>query len=176
MAVTVGGQATVLTFSWDPPLPADRNGIIIGYQLSCDPQPSSFPRVYNQSMTGPVNTGTTLNVFTPGTTYTCRVLPSNSAGVGPPASTTVTTLEAREFVITSVTVNTSVMIYHRGASLSEQHTDLLICHCTKQDLSHTSTCRYVETSSPDSDSVCQQLGKLLSVRLHMHKLSFTLKS
>ena len=25
---------------------------------------------------------------------------------------------------------TSVMIYHRGASLSEQHTDLLICHCT----------------------------------------------
>ena len=28
--------------------------------------------------------------------------------------------------------NTSVMIYHRGASLSEQHTDLLICHRTKQ--------------------------------------------
>ena len=25
---------------------------------------------------------------------------------------------------------TSVMIYHRGASLSKQHTDLLICHCT----------------------------------------------
>ena len=33
------------------------------------------------------------------------------------------------------TLITSVMIYHRGASLSEQHTDLL---CTKQDLSHTS--------------------------------------
>ena len=33
---------------------------------------------------------------------------------------------------------TSVMIYHRGASLSEQHTDLLICHCTKQDFSRTS--------------------------------------
>ena len=31
---------------------------------------------------------------------------------------------------------TSVMIYHRRASLSEQHIDLLICHCTKQD-SHT---------------------------------------
>ena len=27
--------------------------------------------------------------------------------------------------------------YHRGASLSKQHTDLLICHSTKQDLSHT---------------------------------------
>ena len=94
MTVTVAGQPTVLTFSWDPPLLADRNGIIIGYQLSCDPQPNSFPRVYNQS--GPVNTGTTLNVFTPGTTYTCRVLPGNSAGNGPPASRPVTTLEARE--------------------------------------------------------------------------------
>ena len=40
---------------------------------------------------------------------------------------------------------TSVMIYHRGASLSEQQNDLL---CTKQDLSHTS--RYVDESSPDS--------------------------
>ena len=28
-----------------------------------------------------------------------------------------------------------VMIYLRGASLSEQHTGLLICHCTKRDLS-----------------------------------------
>ena len=45
--------------------------------------------------------------------------------------------------------STSVMIYHRRASLSKQHTDLLICHCTKQDLSHTSTCRYVEKSSPE---------------------------
>ena len=39
---------------------------------------------------------------------------------------------------------TSVMIYHRGASLIEQRTDLL---CTKQDLSHTS--RYVDESSPE---------------------------
>ena len=42
------------------------------------------------------------------------------------------------------TTITSVMIYHRRASLSEQHTDLL---CTKQDLSHTS--RYVDESSPE---------------------------
>ena len=33
---------------------------------------------------------------------------------------------------------TSVMLYHLGASLSKQHTDLLICHYTKQDLSRTS--------------------------------------
>ena len=42
---------------------------------------------------------------------------------------------------------TSVMIYHRGASLSEQHTDLPIGHCTKQDLSRTS--RYADRSSPE---------------------------
>ena len=39
------------------------------------------------------------------------------------------------------------MIYHRGASLSEQHSYLLICRCTKQDLSRTS--RYVDKSSPE---------------------------
>ena len=50
-------------------------------------------------------------------------------------------------------ISTSVMIYHRGASLSEQHTDLLICHCTKQDLSHTITCRYVLASVLDSVSI-----------------------
>ena len=97
MAVTVAGQPTVVTFSWDPLLLADRNGIIISYQLSCDPQPNSFPRVYNQS--GPVNTGTTLNVFAPGTNYTCSVLPSNSVGDGiSPAHRTVSTLETCEFV------------------------------------------------------------------------------
>ena len=41
---------------------------------------------------------------------------------------------------------TSVMISHRGASLSEQNTDLPIGHCTKQDLSCTST--YADKSSP----------------------------
>ena len=46
------------------------------------------------------------------------------------------------------TIHTSIytsVIYHRGASLSEQHNDLLR---TKQDLPHTS--RYVDESSPDS--------------------------
>ena len=42
---------------------------------------------------------------------------------------------------------TSVMIHHRGASLSEQHTDLPIGHCTKQNLCRTSSsycqCGYI---------------------------------
>ena len=32
------------------------------------------------------------------------------------------------------TVRLTHIIYHREESLSEQYTDLLICHCTKQDL------------------------------------------
>ena len=46
-------------------------------------------------------------------------------------------------IIASLYKYTSVMIYHRRTSLSEQHTDLL---CTQQDLSHTS--RFVDESSP----------------------------
>ena len=55
-------------------------------------------------------------------------------------------------------LTTSVMIYHRRASLSKQHTDLLICHCTKQDLSDTSTCRYVEKSSPEIAKYCIRMS------------------
>ena len=41
--------------------------------------------------------------------------------------------------ITTVRLNhINAKIYHREASLSEQYTDLLNCHCTKQDLSCTS--------------------------------------
>ena len=45
---------------------------------------------------------------------------------------------------------TSVMIYHRGASLSKQHTDLLR---KKQDLSCTSR-YYVDKSSPEIARYC----------------------
>ena len=68
----------------------------------------------------------------------------------------------------------SVMI-HR-VSMSEQQTDLPICHCTKQDLSCIG--RYLDKSSPEIDRnhIRQQPGQLLSVWLHKHGLSFTLKS
>ena len=62
-------------------------------------------------------------------------------------------LQSAGFVLPKLDiVVTSVMIYHRGASLSVQHTDLLICHCTNQDLSYTS--RYVEKSSPEIARYC----------------------
>ena len=57
---------------------------------------------------------------------------------------TINSVQCCTATLQIATVITSVMIYHHGVSLSEQHTDLL---CTKQDVSHTS--RYVDESSPE---------------------------
>ena len=55
----------------------------------------------------------------------------------------------------------SVMI--PGVSMSEQQTDLPICHCTKQDLSCIS--RYLHQRYIDRNHICQQPGQLLSLWL-----------
>ena len=61
------------------------------------------------------------------------------------------------------------MIYHRGGEpVSEQHTDLLICHWTKQDLSRTS--RYLGIT------YTKQAGQLAIVNVAIYELSSTLKS
>ena len=57
---------------------------------------------------------------------------------------------------------TSVMIYHHGASLSEQHADLL---CTKQDLSHTS--RFVDESSPKIARCCIRMPTARTATLNV---------
>ena len=59
-------------------------------------------------------------------------------------------------------VFTSVMIYHCGASLSKQHTDLL---CTKQDLSHTS--RFVDESSPKIARYCIRMPTARTATLNV---------
>ena len=72
-------------------------------------------------------------------------------------------ISTREGLCTSVHVYyTSVMIYHRGASLREQHTDLL---CTKQDLSHTST--FVDESSPKISRYCIRMPTARSATLNV---------
>ena len=71
-------------------------------------------------------------------------------------------------------VYTSVMIFPYGVSLSEQHTDLLICHCTKQDLSRTS--RYVDKSSPEIARYRIRMPTARAATVSVHELSFTLKS
>ena len=62
-------------------------------------------------------------------------------------------------------LTTSVMIIIAGASLSEQHTNLLLHKAGF--VKHKQTFRY---------HISQQPGQLLSVWLHMHELSFTVKS
>ena len=65
---------------------------------------------------------------------------------------------------------TSVMIIITGASLSEQHTDLLIYHCAKQDFSRTSRDLGLTYDKPTARTA------IVSVSTYMHELSFTLKS
>ena len=52
------------------------------------------------------------------------------------------------YITTVRLTHINAMIYHHEASLSEQYTDLLICHCTKQDLV-THKYRYVDKFSPE---------------------------
>ena len=65
-------------------------------------------------------------------------------------------------------------VYLRGVSLCELHTGLLICHCTKRDLSLTS--RYVDKSSREIARYCIRMPTARAATLHKHKLNFTLKS
>ena len=78
-----------VTFSWSPPAPTLRNGIITGYSLSCVPDgggESSVSMHYTQ-------TGTfTLEGFASATTYNCSISASNSEGSGPVANVMVATM------------------------------------------------------------------------------------
>ena len=71
-------------------------------------------------------------------------------------------------------VKTSVMIHHRGVSLSEQHTDLPIGHCTKQDLCHTS--RYAAKSSPEIARYCILMPTARAATVSVAIYAFTRKS
>jgi len=64
--VTSSAGARNVTFSWSPPAPTLRNGIITGYSLSCVPE-----RVGESTVSmGYTQTGTfTLEGFAPATTY-----------------------------------------------------------------------------------------------------------
>ena len=65
-------------------------------------------------------------------------------------------------IYTIMWLATSVMIYHRRASVSEQHTDLL---CTKQDLSHTN--RFVDESSPKIARYCIRMSTARTATLNV---------
>ena len=86
-------RARNMTFSWSPPTPTLRNGVITGYFLSCVPEGgggSSISMQYTAAGTF------TLRGFTPFTSYNCSVSASNSWGSGPTTYLIDTTLEARK--------------------------------------------------------------------------------
>ena len=81
---------TTLVFSWAPPAPADRNGIITSYTLACDPTVDDLP-VSLTTLTA------TIGGFEPFTVYECSVLASTSEGDGPAVTVMITTLEDGEY-------------------------------------------------------------------------------
>ena len=79
-----------MTFSWSPPAPTLRNGVITGYTLSCVPEAGRRNTISKQYTTA----GTfTLGGFTPATSYNCSISASNSLGSGPAVYMVVTTLD-----------------------------------------------------------------------------------
>ena len=82
-----------MTFSWSPPAPTLRNGVITGYSLSCVPEVGGGNSISMQYTAA----GTfTLGGFTPATSYNCSISASNSLGSGPTAHVVVTTLNDGE--------------------------------------------------------------------------------
>ena len=79
-----------MTFSWSPPAPTERNGVITGYSLSCVPEAGGGSSISMQYITA----GTfTLGGFTPATSYNCSISARNSQGSGPATHRVVTTLD-----------------------------------------------------------------------------------
>ena len=92
-AFTVTPGVRNLTFSWSPPAPTLRNGVITGYSLSCVPEIGGGTTISMQYTAA----GTfTLGGFTPFTSYNCSISASNSQGSGPLSSMISPTLEARK--------------------------------------------------------------------------------
>ena len=89
---TVTPGARNMTFSWSPPSPTLRNGVITGYFLSCVPEAGGGRNTISMQYIAP---GTfTLGGFTPDTSYNCSIFANNSQGHGPATYLISTTLEA----------------------------------------------------------------------------------
>ena len=86
-----------MTFSWSPPVPTLRNGVITGYFLSCVPEDGGENTITMQYTAA----GTfTLGGFTPATSYNCSIAASNILGSGAAVYVVVTTLDDGKCQIT----------------------------------------------------------------------------
>ncbi|KAM6107605.1 roundabout homolog 3 [Pterocles gutturalis] len=78
-AISVAGNGTSVHISWQPPPPAEQNGVIRDYRIWCLGNESRFH--INQSVEGTV-LATVLRGLVPGVPYHAEVAASTSAGVG----------------------------------------------------------------------------------------------
>ena len=83
----VSNDSRSLTLTWKAPV--QPNGVITEYQLQC----SGGGQVFNRTV---METTTTLSGLLPYTNYSCSITAHTSAGGGPAATTSVTTLQDGE--------------------------------------------------------------------------------
>ena len=84
-----------LTLSWSPPLPSQRNGVIVNYLITC----SSGGSIINSTRTS--STILTITGLQPFTDYFCLVRAATIAGDGPATVMHVLTKEESELHLTN---------------------------------------------------------------------------
>ena len=96
-----------MTFSWSPPVPTLRNGVITRYSLSCVPETGGGNTISMQYTAA----GTfTVGGFTPATSYNCSISASNILGSGTVAYVVVSTLDDGECTFCVIIINFLVLL------------------------------------------------------------------
>ena len=113
-----------LTFSWSPPLPSQRNGVIISYLIIC----SSGDIIINTTRTS--STSLTITGLQPFTNYTCSVSASTIIGAGPAVVKHILTSEDSKLhngLYTAILLCFQLYIPHESKD-HILHLKTLLCH------------------------------------------------
>ena len=91
----IPGQ-TNITFVWSSPVSAQRNGVIIGYVLSCMPKVAVTVDAISAVFT--MDGSVVVSGFQSSTEYNCSIFAKNDAGNGPSLCLSVTTIDDSELI------------------------------------------------------------------------------
>ena len=80
-----------LNISWEPPIPSERNGVIVAYNVTCNSSEESYELRTSEFVQ-------MIHGLVPGTHYTCLVTASTIVGNGPSSVMTVVTKEESELL------------------------------------------------------------------------------